>query len=184
MSLFYLTVVIYTATLGKAAAPVSSSEAASLGGKKALTPIIAGSICGGLMFLAWTIGFTIYFRKRYKRRQRHRLIAAGKATPKETDLDVLQENVIIPPDPAVLLGQCQPGEFMIPESQNSRHNFRWLLPWSHHRSHQEKRRDKAIVVENISSPLVNADAIPTHDNTAANTEEDAIVDEMTVPMKV
>jgi hypothetical protein len=152
--------------------------------KKALTPIIAGSICGGLMFVAWTIGFTIYFRKRYKRRQRRRLIAAGKATPKETDLDVLQENVIIPPDPAVLLGQCQPGEFVIPETQNSRHHFRWL-PWSHHGSHQEKRRDKAIVVENISSPLVDADAVRTHDSTATNVEEeDAIVDEMTVPMKV
>ena len=130
------------------------------------------------MFLAWVIGFTIYFRKRYKRRERHRLVAAGKATPKERDLDILQENVIIPPDPAVLLGQRKPGEIIIPESQNSTYKFRQLLPWSHHGSHQDNRRDKATTIEDISSP---AYAVPTLDNTE---EEDAIVDEMTVPMKV
>ena len=128
------------------------------------------------MFLAWTIGFTIYFRKRYKRRERHRLVAAGKASPRETDLDTPQANVIIPPDPAVLLGQCNPGEITIPEFQSSRRNFRQLLPWSHHGPHQEEPRDKAIV--NNSPPLENVQAVP-----AANAkEEDAIVDEMTVPM--
>jgi len=173
MSISYPAAILYAATLGGAAA-VNSSEAASLKGKKALTPIISGSICGGLMFLAWTIGFTIYFRKRYKRRERHRLVAAGKATPRETDLDTPQENVIIPPDPAVLLGQCNPGEITIPEFQSSRHKFRQLLLWSHHGPHQEKPRDRAIV--NISSPLENVHAVPKAK------EEDVIVDEMTVPM--
>jgi hypothetical protein len=130
------------------------------------------------MFLAWVIGFTIYFRKRYKRRERHRLVAAGKATPKERDLDILQENVIIPPDPAVLLGQHKPGEIIIPESRNSTYKFRRLLPWSHHGSRQDNRRDKATAIEDISSP---AYVVPTLDNTEG---EDAIVDEMTVPMKV
>lgn len=137
------------------------------------------------MFVAWTIGFTIYFRKRYKRRERHRLVAAGRATPKETDLDILQENVIIPPDPAVLLGQCKPGEVMIPDPQNSRYRFRQLLPWSqaHRGSRQEKHRDAPIVTEKISSPLVNvhAEATPAK---AEELEEDLIVDEMTVPIKV
>lgn len=174
MSIFYPAVVLYAATLGGAAVLVSSSEAASLKGKKALTPIISGSICGGLMFLAWTIGFTIYFRKRYKRRERHRLVAAGKAIPKETDLDIPQANVIIPPDPAVLLGQYKPGEIIFPERQSPRDKFRQLLPWSH-------RCDEAIVTENISSP-VNGYAV--HDIAATAEEEDAIVDEMTVPLKV
>lgn len=134
------------------------------------------------MFLAWTIGFTIYFRKRYKRRERHRLIAAGKAVPKETDLDIPQENVIIPPDPAVLLGQCKPGEFVVPERQNSRDIFHQLIPWSHHHeSRGEKRRDKAIAAENISFP-VNGHAAAHGTPTTA--EEDSIVDEMTVPLKV
>ncbi|KAF8813843.1 hypothetical protein BYT27DRAFT_7239180 [Phlegmacium glaucopus] len=199
MSIFYPTAILYAAALGGAAAPVSSSEAASLGGyaiqlfqehtiltfrepprKKALTPILAGSICGGLMFLAWTIGFTIYFRKRYKRKERHRLVTAGRAIPKETDLDIPQENVIIPPDPAILLGQCKPGEIIFPERQSSSsiNKFRQLLPWSHH---GEKHRDKAIVTENISSP-VNPYAVRY--TSATTEEEDAIVDEMTVPLKV
>lgn len=126
------------------------------------------------MFLAWTIGFTIYFRKRYKRRERHRLVAAGKAVPKEGDLDVPQKNVIIPPDPAVLLGQCQPGEILYPERRNFRDKFR-QLPWSYHGSRKDKGRDMAIVTENVSPP-VNAHA--------TTEEEDAIVDEMIVPLQV
>jgi len=134
------------------------------------------------MFLAWTIALTIYFRKRHRRRERRRLIAVGKATPKETDLDIPKENVIIPPDPAVLLGQCKPGEVIIPESRNSGFKFRLpLLPWFHHGSRQQNGHDKAIVTEDISLP-VNAHAV--HDTAIKAKEEDAIVDEMTVPMKV
>ena len=134
------------------------------------------------MFLAWTIALTIYLRKRYRRRERRRLVAVGKATPKKTDLDIPQENVIIPPDPAVLLGQCKPGEVIIPESRNSGYKFRLPLPWSHHGSREQKGHDKAIVIENISLP-VNAHAI--HDTAVKPKEEDdPIVDEMTVPIKV
>jgi len=132
------------------------------------------------MFLAWTIGFTIYFRKRYKRRERHRLIAAGKAIPKKSDLDIPQEDVIIPPDPAVLLGQCKPGEIMFPERQTSRNKLRQLLPWSHHGSRGEKPRDKAVISENVSP--VNPYAL--HDTAVTAEAENAIVDEMTVPLKV
>lgn len=130
------------------------------------------------MFLAWTIGFIIYFRKRYKRRERHRLIAAGKATPKQSDLDIPPENVFIPPDPAVLLGHCKPGEIVIPERQNLKDKLRQLFPWSR----EEKRRDKPIITENISSP-VNIHAV--HDTTDRTAEkEDDIVDEMTVPLNI
>jgi len=181
----YLSTLFYLAAiLGRAAASVSSSEAASLGGNKALTPIISGSICGGLMFLAWTIALIIYFKKRYRRRERRRLIAVGKATPKETDMDIIpQENVIIPPDPAVLLGHCKPGEIVIPESRNSGYKFRLPLPWSPHESRLQKGRDETIAIENISFPdSENPHAV--HDTTVEANEEDAIVDEMTVPMKV
>jgi hypothetical protein len=128
------------------------------------------------MFLAWTIALTVYFRKRHRRRERRRLVAAGKATPKETDLDIPQENIIIPPDPAVLIGQCKPGEIIIPESRNSGNKSRQPL------SRQQKGHDKPIVIENISPP-VNAHVV--HDTAVkSKEEEDAIVDEMTVPMKV
>jgi len=164
MSIFFLAVILYAAILGTAAS-VSSSEAASTGGKKPLTPIIAGSICGGVMVLAWSIGFTIYFMKRYKRRQRHRLVAAGKATPKEKDLDIPQKDVIIPPDPAVLLGHHEPGEIMFPERRTSGNKFRQSLPCFHQGSREEQHPDKNAV----------------HDTVATAEEEDAIIEEMTVP---
>jgi len=168
MSIFFLAAILGTA------ASVSSSEAASTGGKKPLTPIIAGTICGGLMVLAWSIGFTIYFMKRYKRRQRHRLVAAGKATPKEKDLDIPQKDVIIPPDPAVLLGHHEPGEIMFPQRRTSGNKFRQSLPCFHQGSREEQHPDKDVVTENISSYAV-------HDTAATAEEEDAIIEEMTVP---
>lgn len=75
----------------------------------AKTPIIAASICGGVLFIAWIIGFTIYFRKRYNRKKRKlAAIAAGMAPP-EVKARPETEKVVIPPDPAVLLGQRRPG---------------------------------------------------------------------------
>ena len=130
------------------------------------------------MFIAWTIALSIYFRKRHRRRERRRLVAVGKAIPKETDLDIIpQENVIIPPDPAVLLGQCEPGEIIIPESQKSGYKFRLPLPWSR----QSVGHDKTIAIEDISFP---EDPHAVHDITVNDKEEDAIVEEMTVPSKV
>ncbi|KAF9010570.1 hypothetical protein BDQ17DRAFT_1346454 [Cyathus striatus] len=65
------------------------------------------------MGVAWIIGFAIYFRKRYQRKQRKRLAALGvPVPPKEKEAkDSSEERIIIPPDPAVLLGQHKPGEF-------------------------------------------------------------------------
>ncbi|KAJ8509071.1 hypothetical protein ONZ45_g8740 [Pleurotus djamor] len=90
----------------------SASEEASLHGQKAKTPIIAGSICGGVMGLAWIIGFTIYFMKRNRRKKRKAAIAAGLIPPPEPKPSEkeFEDGIIIPPDPAVLLGQRQPGE--------------------------------------------------------------------------
>lgn len=61
------------------------------------------------MGIAWIIGFTIYFRKRYKRKKLNRQIAAGKAPPKKKPT-ISEQKVIVPPDPAVLLGHRLPGE--------------------------------------------------------------------------
>jgi len=92
---------------------VSSSEAAALHGQKAKTPIIAGSIVGGLMGLAWILGFAIYFRKRYKRKMRNQAIAAGKREAIKNKEEP-QEKIVIPPDPALLMGY-QPGERYVRE---------------------------------------------------------------------
>ncbi|RXW25071.1 hypothetical protein EST38_g813 [Candolleomyces aberdarensis] len=95
--------------------PASSSEAASLGGKPAKTPIIAGSICGAVLLISWIIGFAIYFRKRANRKKRKRLAEEGLCEPppeKGIPTRSSSERIVIPPDPAVLLGYAKPGEIV------------------------------------------------------------------------
>ncbi|KAF9263371.1 hypothetical protein L218DRAFT_987737 [Marasmius fiardii PR-910] len=109
---------------------VSSSEAASLGGKKAKTPIIAGSICGAVMGVAWLIGLFIYIRKRYKRKLKKRAAEAeGKEPPvlKSKTPDP-GEKIIIPPDPAVILGHGRPGEYISPDSDPNQRATSYLPP--------------------------------------------------------
>lgn len=139
--------------------------------KEAKTPIIAGTICGFFIILAWSIGFTIYLRKRRLRNQR--LLLEGKdeteippedlllkpsksrkkrdrgeggliekraydkrqrdaAVADEEDLEGQpKEKVIIPPDPAVLLGVAKPGEYVIPPPKEHHH---------HHTSSSRKKK--------------------------------------------
>ncbi|KAG1862859.1 uncharacterized protein F5891DRAFT_1013662 [Suillus fuscotomentosus] len=81
------------ATKIQAARAENSSEAASLNGNKALTPIIAGSVCGGVLAIAWIVGLIWFLLKRRKSKNRN--------PPKETNE---MEPYIIPPDPAILQG--------------------------------------------------------------------------------
>ncbi|KAJ3989838.1 hypothetical protein F5890DRAFT_1582397 [Lentinula detonsa] len=85
----------------------TSSSTAVSSTSKPKTPIIAGSVCGGVLGLAWIIGFAIYFRKRYKRKLRNQ----GKLPPLKVkkSKDEPREKIVIPPDPAVLIGH-QPGD--------------------------------------------------------------------------
>jgi len=164
-----------TRTFIPRAEPASSSEAAALGGKKALTPIIAGSVSGGVLFIIWVIGFAVYFRKRYRRKQRKRLIAAGKAEPRQKDLELATEKIVIPPDPAVLLGQHQPGETLFPERRRSKDSHH-QPPWSRHGSYNTKHNGES------STPLPSA---PMHvEPIRESTSDDAVVDEMTIPSRV
>ncbi|KIM45313.1 hypothetical protein M413DRAFT_441994 [Hebeloma cylindrosporum] len=98
------------------------------------------------MLIIWIIGFAVYFRKRTKRKERNRLIAAGKAQPREKDLEIPKERICIPPDPAVLLGQRKPGEMAFPERQNSENRQKL---WSHSRS-QSKSDASALLQEQYS----------------------------------
>ncbi|KAJ8595670.1 hypothetical protein M405DRAFT_929343 [Rhizopogon salebrosus TDB-379] len=81
-----------------AARAESSSEAASLNGHKALTPILAGSICGGVLALAWIAALVWYLLKRRRK---------GRNSPKDTNQT---ERYIIPPDPATFQGYVKPDE--------------------------------------------------------------------------
>ncbi|KAF9478823.1 hypothetical protein BDN70DRAFT_727256 [Pholiota conissans] len=162
----------YAATTIIVARAESSSEIAALGGKRALTPIIAGSVCGGGLFLLWAIGFAVYFRKRYRRKQRNRLIAAGKAEPRPKDMEPLKEKIIIPPDPAVLLGQHQPGETLFPERRKSK-DSRHQPPWSRHGSYTKHSGES-------SSPLP---AATIRTEPIIESADDAVIDEMTIPAR-
>jgi hypothetical protein len=72
------------------------------------------------MGVAWIIGFTIYFVKRYKRKKLHRKIEAGKALPKKKEPKSPEEKIVIPPDPAVLLGHRLPGEVVFKDKKNNK----------------------------------------------------------------
>jgi len=133
---------------------------------KPKTPMIAGAVCGGFMGLAYLIGFTIYFVKRYKRKKLNRRIKAGKAEPKT--LPVPKEKIVIPPDPAVLLGQRMPGERVVVDDK--RH---WLH--AHRTTSHVKGGEAGNKNANSSaSQLVNT----------SRPETPRISDEITVPADV
>jgi hypothetical protein len=87
-----------------------------------MTPIIAGSVCGGVMAIAYIVGFTIYFVKRRRRKERKRKLAASghdltpltlpttPTTPTTKKNKKPEEKIIVPPDPAIVLGLRRPGE--------------------------------------------------------------------------
>lgn len=91
------------ATKIQAARAENSSEAASLNGHKALTPIIAGSVCGGVLVIAWIVGLVWYLLKRRKSKDWNPP-AENNEENNET------EQYIIPPDPAILQGNNKPNE--------------------------------------------------------------------------
>ncbi|KAJ6625894.1 hypothetical protein B0H10DRAFT_2001248 [Mycena sp. CBHHK59/15] len=137
-----------------------SAEASSLHGQKAKTPMLAGSIIGGIMGVAYIIGFTIYFVKRCKRKRLHRRIEAGKAEPKQEPEP--KERIVIPPDPAVLLGRNKPGDVIVVDEKH------------HHRHHGQKSAPRVQAPDGSTSNLVRAD-------TDTNIR---ISEEVTVPAQV
>jgi len=81
---------------------VNASESASLHGRKALTPIIAGAVSGGFVAIAWVIGFIVHFVKR--RQHEAAAIAAGYKSYRDFIVAKPTPNSMafrIPPDPAV-----------------------------------------------------------------------------------
>ncbi|KAF9653799.1 hypothetical protein BDM02DRAFT_3182254 [Thelephora ganbajun] len=92
-----------TPPIQHAARSQNPSEIASLHGEKAKTPIIAGSVSGACVLLAWTIGFIVFFVRR--RRQIRRAKEAGFKSHRDIIDFVPIPNAmtfIIPPDPALV----------------------------------------------------------------------------------
>src|ERR1700676_1228462 len=86
--------------------------------QQAKTPIIAGSICAVLLVIGWSVALISYLVRRRKKRTRAKKVAAGMKPPKPVPQP--PEKYIIPPDPAVVLGQRQPGEHVVVESKYRR----------------------------------------------------------------
>jgi len=85
----------------------SSSEAAALpNGQKALTPIIAGTISGSIVAVAWTVAVVYALVKRHRRRIRYKKAGRPDLVHEQPRPDAF----IVPPDPAVILGERNPGE--------------------------------------------------------------------------
>jgi len=85
----------------------SSSEAAALpNGEKALTPIIAGSISGAIIGVAWIVAVVYALVKRHRRKKRYKKAGRPELVHEQPRPDAF----IVPPDPAVILGERKPGE--------------------------------------------------------------------------
>ncbi|KAJ2917777.1 hypothetical protein MD484_g2624, partial [Candolleomyces efflorescens] len=117
--------------------------------KPAKTPIIAGSICGAVLLIAWIVGFVIYFRKRANRKKRKRMAEEGLCEPPPEKVNPTRsssERIVIPPDPAVILGYAKPGETVhVPREKSSS-----KTP-PHSRSHS-RSQSTASVKQQIPTP--------------------------------
>jgi hypothetical protein len=133
--------------------------------------MIAGSVCGGLMGIAWIIGFSIYFYKRYKRKKLKRKVAAGLAMPKQKKTSEPEKKIIIPPDPAILLGHRLPGE---PAFKDEKHSGSSENLTSGRDTSSGEKGTRGSSSENSHKALTS----PPHDHTAKVTEE------MTIPRHV
>ena len=86
-----------------------------------MTPIIAGTICGICVGTAWLVALIVVIVKRTKRKKRKR---AGEDVDDDVPINASSTDpegrpsrdiFIVPPDPAVLQGQHQPGERLVVE---------------------------------------------------------------------
>ncbi|KAF8650439.1 hypothetical protein AX16_005242 [Volvariella volvacea WC 439] len=97
----------YTATASYKHSTPEPTVLALAPGERVITPLIAGSVCGGLLAIAWLIGFTIYFTKRYQRKRFKRQLETGLINPGEGKGKgrETEKRFIIPPDPAITMQQ-------------------------------------------------------------------------------
>ena len=107
------------------------------------------------------------------------MIAAGKAEPRPKDLEEPKEKIVIPPDPAVLMGQHQGGEILFPERRHSkdrRHRHIHISRSTRHGSYSRANGESSTTLpsqEEIEGPIV------------VEGPEETIIDEtVTVPSKL
>ncbi|KAG5339400.1 hypothetical protein C0989_004383 [Termitomyces sp. Mn162] len=147
----------------KAATPTynifaATAVSSSVGPRQKLkTPMIAGSVCGGVMGIAWIIGFAIYFRKRYRRKVLKRRIAEGKAVQKAKPTKIPNERIIVPPDPAILLGHRLPEEIVFRDASH--------VDLQHSDYSRQRLNETPLRMENTpytSLPVTSEEMLITH----------------------
>lgn len=131
--------------------------------------MIAGIVCGSIMAIGYFIGFTVYFIKRIKRKNRKRAVEAGRKKPKPPKVsEKAAEPVVIPPDPAVLFGQRQAGEHAFPDKHKDspkEDKLPHFHPPSFHRHHSNKLGNGGVPTQNNdSNQTVNQERFHTPDD--------------------
>jgi hypothetical protein len=109
------------------------------------------------MGIAYIVGFSIYFFKKYKKRKLKAKVAAGLVPPKEKKPKGPQENIIIPPDPAVVLGQRLPGERVFVEKSHSSEGNGDAKSKAHLPPHRDNKKKSSADshVPSATTPIIN-----------------------------
>ena len=86
---------------------------------RAKTPIISAIVSSAAVICIWTLVFIGWLWKQYKKRIRAKRRAARGLPPKVKKPKRPLPTFILPPDPAVITGQREPGERAIPPKRGS-----------------------------------------------------------------
>jgi hypothetical protein len=127
------------------------------------------------LLLAWVVSFIVWLYKQRKKKKYRKKVAAGLATPKPAEAEAPKEKIVIPPDPAVVLGQRSPGEYAFPDK------------------HQTPSRGNSVPLSDVngtprrtSTEQQGPSSLPVVSQPSTDEQEDSerISEEMTVPLRV
>ncbi|KAI0305742.1 hypothetical protein B0F90DRAFT_1815320 [Multifurca ochricompacta] len=97
----------------------SGLEDAILHGHRAKTPIVSAIVSSAGVIAIWVLVLAGWLWKQYKKRIRAKRRAAKGLPPKVKKPKNPLPTFILPPDPAVITGQREPGEHAIPKKHGS-----------------------------------------------------------------
>ncbi|KAL5507361.1 hypothetical protein ACEPAH_6817 [Sanghuangporus vaninii] len=132
-------------------ADASVKASALPNGQRALTPIIAGTVSGTCIAVAWLVALVHLSIKHYRRRKRYKKLGVGAASIKSVkeQEERRRKEYIVPPDPAVLEGSHYPGERVVLEEHS-----RWWKGKGKGKRRQRRRANSSGDVEFSSDPML------------------------------
>ncbi|KAI9463613.1 hypothetical protein BJY52DRAFT_924602 [Lactarius psammicola] len=96
-----------------------AQESEILHGHRAKTPIVSAIVSSAGVIAIWALALVGFLWKQYKKRIRAKRRAAKGLPPKVKKPKKPLPTFILPPDPAVITGQREPGERAIPPKHRS-----------------------------------------------------------------